>query len=87
MRLPPAITTTVCRVLIALGSGLARPASAAEVRVLNANSLTIALRELAADQTKQIGTQMPTGLQVVKLFRIVVEDSIFGLIANVGPMF
>ena len=30
---------------------------------------------------------MPTSLQVVEFFRIVVEDSIFGLLANVGLLF
>jgi molybdate transport system substrate-binding protein len=58
MRLPRFTTTAVCSLLIALGIGLARPASAAEIRVLNANALTIALRELAAEHTKQTGTQV-----------------------------
>jgi ABC-type molybdate transport system substrate-binding protein len=44
--------------LIALGIGLARPAWAPEIRVLNANALTIALRALAAEHTKQTGTQV-----------------------------
>src|SRR4029434_489046 len=38
--------------------GLARPASAAEIRVLNANALTIALRALAAEHTMQTGNQV-----------------------------
>jgi len=58
MRLPLFTTTTVCTLLIALGIGLARPAWAAEIRVLNANALTIALRALAAEHTKQTGTQV-----------------------------
>src|SRR2546426_10588828 len=58
MRLPPFTTTAVCSLLIALGIALARPAWAAEIRVLNANALTIALRELAAEHTKQTGTQV-----------------------------
>ena len=58
MRLRPFTTTAVCSLLIALGIGLARPAWAAEIRVLNANALTIALRELAAEHTKQTGTQV-----------------------------
>jgi molybdate transport system substrate-binding protein len=58
MRLPPLTTTAVCSLLIALGIGLARPAWGAEIRVLNANALTIALRALAADYTKQTGTQV-----------------------------
>lgn len=57
MRLPPLTTTTV---LIALGSGLARPAWAGEIRVLNANALTIALRKLAAlaDAYKSTGRRV-----------------------------
>src|SRR5947208_3973192 len=51
MRLWPFTTTAVCSLVIALGIGLARPAWAAEVRVLNANALTIALRALAAEHT------------------------------------
>src|SRR5678816_399282 len=58
MRLPALTTTAVCSLLIALGIGLARPAWAAEIRVLNANALTIALRALAAEHTKQTGTQV-----------------------------
>ena len=51
-------TKVVCTLLIALGIALARPAWAAEIRVLNANALTIALRELAAEHTKQTGNQV-----------------------------
>ena len=58
MRLRPFTTTAVCSLLIALGIGSARPAWAAEIRVLNANALTIALRALAAEYTKQTGTQV-----------------------------
>jgi len=58
MRFPPFTTTAVCTLLIALGIGLARPAWAAEIRVLNANALTIALRALAAEHTKQTGNQV-----------------------------
>ncbi len=58
MRLPPFTTTAVGSLLIALGIGLARPAWAAEIRGLNANALTIALRALAAEHTKQTGTQV-----------------------------
>ena len=57
MRLPPFTTTAICTLLIALGIGLA-PASAAEIRVLNANALTNALRALATEHTKQTGTQV-----------------------------
>lgn len=58
MRLPPFTTTAVCSLLIALAIGLTRPASAAEIRVLNANALTIALRALAAEHTRQTGNQV-----------------------------
>jgi molybdate transport system substrate-binding protein len=58
MRLRPFTTTAVCTLLIALGVGFARPAWAAEIRVLNANALTTALRALAAEHTKQTGTQV-----------------------------
>src|SRR5258706_744095 len=58
IRLPSFTTTAVCSLLIALGSGLAQRASAADIRVLNANALTIALRQLAAEHNKQIGTQV-----------------------------
>jgi len=58
MRFPTFITAAVCGLLIALGIGLARPAWAAEIRVLNANALTIALRALAAEHTKQTGNQV-----------------------------
>jgi len=58
MRLPPFTTTAVCSLLIGLGIGLARPASAVEIRVLNANALTIALRALAAEHTKQTGNEV-----------------------------
>ena len=60
MRLPPLTTTTVYNLLIALGSGLARPAWAAEIRVLNANALTIALRKLSAlaDAYKSTGRRV-----------------------------
>ena len=58
MRLPPFTMTAVCSLLIALGIGLARPGRAAEIRVLNANALTIALRALAAEHTRQTGTQV-----------------------------
>jgi len=58
MRLPSFTTTAVCSLLIALGVALARPAWAAEIRVLNANALTIALRALAADHTKQTGNDV-----------------------------
>src|SRR5262250_2115858 len=57
MRLPPFTTTAVCSLLIAFGIGLA-PASAAEIRVLNANALTNALRALATEHTKQTGNQV-----------------------------
>ena len=43
----------VCGLLIALGIALARPTWAVEIRVLNANALTIALRELATEYTKR----------------------------------
>lgn len=46
-------STFVCSLLIALGIALARPAWAVEIRVLNANALTIALRELATEYTKR----------------------------------
>jgi len=55
MRFPPFTAKTVCSLLIALGIALARPAWAAEIRVLNANALTIALRALATEYTKQTG--------------------------------
>ena len=58
MRFPAFTTTAVCRLLIALGIGWARPAWAAEIRVLNANALTIALRQLAAEHTKQTGNEV-----------------------------
>ncbi|MGE5852131.1 MAG: molybdate ABC transporter substrate-binding protein, partial [Deltaproteobacteria bacterium] len=58
MRFAPFTTRAVCSLLIALGIGWARPAWAAEIRVLNANALTVALRELAAEQTKQTGNQV-----------------------------
>jgi molybdate transport system substrate-binding protein len=47
------ITTAV--LLSALGIGSARPSWAGEIRVLNANALTVALRQLAAEHTKQTG--------------------------------
>ena len=43
---------------LALGIGLVKPAWAAEIRVLNANALTIALRQLAVEHTKQTGNQV-----------------------------
>ena len=58
MRFPSFTTTAVCSLLIALGIGLDRPAWAAEIRVLNANALTIASRALAAEHTKQTGNQV-----------------------------
>jgi molybdate transport system substrate-binding protein len=58
MRFSPFTTTAVCSLLIALGIGFARPAWAAEIRVLNANALTLALRALAAEHTKQTGNQV-----------------------------
>ena len=58
MRFSPFTATAVCSLPIALGIGLARPAWSAEIRVLNANALTIALRELAAEHTKQTGNQV-----------------------------
>ena len=58
MRFSPFTATAVCSLLIALGIGLARPAWSAEIRVLNANALTLALRELAAEHTKQTGNQV-----------------------------
>jgi len=58
MRLRPFTTTAVCSLLIALGIGFARPVWAGEIRVLNANALTIALRQLAAEHTKQTGNQV-----------------------------
>src|SRR5712691_814944 len=58
MRFPPFTTTAVCSLLIGLAIYFATPASAAEIRVLNANALTIALRALAAEHTKQTGTQV-----------------------------
>ena len=58
MRFSPFTATTVCSLPIALGIGLARPAWSAEIRVLNANALTIALRELAVEHTKQTGNQV-----------------------------
>jgi len=58
MRFSPFTTTAVCSLVIALGIGVSRPASAAEIRVLNANALTVALRALAAQHTKQTGNQV-----------------------------
>jgi len=58
MRFALFTTKVVCTLLIALGIALARPAWAAEIRVLNANALTVALRELAAEHTKQTGNQV-----------------------------
>ena len=58
MRSPPFITAALISLLIAFGVVLATPAWAAEVRVLNANALTIALRALAAEHTQQTGTQV-----------------------------
>jgi molybdate transport system substrate-binding protein len=55
MRLPRFATTAVWVLPIALGVAFVRPAWTAEIRVLNANALTIALRELAAEYTKQTG--------------------------------
>src|SRR5262245_38246619 len=58
MRFTAFTTTAVCSLLIALSFDLARPARAAEIRVLNANALTVALRTLAAEHTKATGTQV-----------------------------
>src|SRR4029434_1180272 len=58
MRLPLFTTPAVCSLLIVLGIGLARPAWAAEIRVLNANAWTTARRALAAEHAKQTGTQV-----------------------------
>lgn len=58
MRLALFTTKAVCSLLIALGMGWARPAWAAEIRVLNANALTVALRELAAEHANQTGNQV-----------------------------
>lgn len=49
-----ALTTTVV-LLNALGVASARPSWAGEIRVLNANALTLALRQRAAEHTKQTG--------------------------------
>ncbi len=43
---------------IAVAILLAQTASAAEIRVLNSNALTIAMKEIAADFTKETGTQV-----------------------------
>ena len=58
MRFQVFITGAICSLLIPLGIALTRPAGAAEIRVLNANALTIALRALAAEHTKQTGNQV-----------------------------
>src|ERR1700736_5316669 len=50
-RLPP-----VMAVLFLLAP--ATPGAAAEIKVLNANALTIAMKELAADFTKETGNQV-----------------------------
>ncbi len=55
MRLPPRVMAKVRCLLLALGVLAATPAPAAEIRVLNANALTIALRALAAGHTKATG--------------------------------
>lgn len=58
MRLPSFTTTAVCSLLIALGVASGRPAWATEIRMLNANALTIAFRALAAAHTKQTGNDV-----------------------------
>ena len=58
MRLPTFTTTKICGLLITLGVALPGSAWGAEIRVLNANALTVALRALAAEHTKQTGTQV-----------------------------
>ena len=58
MRLPSFTTTAVSSLLIALCICFARPAWAAEIRVLNANALTTALRALSSEHTNQNGTQV-----------------------------
>jgi len=50
IRLPALIATALL-----LASALAAPAGAADIKVLNANALTIAMKEIAADFTKATG--------------------------------
>src|ERR1041384_5214517 len=50
--------TTASFTLVALAAGFATATFAAEIRVLNANALTVALRQLAAEHTKQTGNQV-----------------------------
>lgn len=52
------LTTSVCSFLVYLTIAFAPSASAAEIRVLNANALTIALRVLALEHTKRTGTEV-----------------------------
>src|SRR5262245_38256008 len=58
MRLPIFTTTKICGLLITLAVALPGSTWGAEIRVLNANALTVALRALAAEHTKQTGTQV-----------------------------
>ena len=44
--------------MVVMGAGVSRPAAAAEIKVLNANALTVAMKELAADFSKQTGNQV-----------------------------
>jgi molybdate transport system substrate-binding protein len=52
-RLTPCLTPWLAVLLLAPAT-----ASAAEIKVLNANALTVAMKELAADFTKQTGNQV-----------------------------
>jgi molybdate transport system substrate-binding protein len=52
-RWPPFIAAT-----LVLAPLLAMPGAAAEIKVLNANALTIAMKEIAADFTKETGHQV-----------------------------
>src|SRR5262249_42903929 len=51
-------SSAVCAAALLLACGLAMPAAAAEIKVLNANAMTIAMKEIAADFTKQTGHQV-----------------------------
>src|SRR5947207_749392 len=80
-RLPVLIAATLLLALFAVGGAVA-----AEIKVVNANALTIAMKELAADFTKETGHQVSfVGVSPGQVDQRVRAGEAYDIVINAAP--
>ena len=72
--------------LIAAALLLAPAATAAEIKIVNANALTIAMKEIAADFTKETGHQVSfTGVSPGLVDQRIKAGEVYDIVINAAP--